>query len=314
VKPAAFEYLAPETVEEALDALAEHGEAGAVLAGGQSLVPMMNLRISAPPVLIDIMRIPELRAIRRDPGWIEIGAGVRMAQAGREAGVPLLTAALDHVGHPAIRNCGTVCGSVAHADPAAEVPAVLLALDGEVVLRSVRGDRVVAADEFMRSYFTTAREPDELVTGVRFPATNGSSRTAFLEATPRLGGSTGEFATVAVAATAEIDAHGRFVSVSLALAGAAERAIRAREAEALLTGAEPTAEALDAAAQHAAAAVDPSDDVHSDREYRRHLSRVFSRRALGELHLCSFSRVRTRPTHDAAAPQSIDRIPNCMQV
>jgi CO/xanthine dehydrogenase FAD-binding subunit len=171
---------------------------------------------------------------------------------------------------------------VAHADPAAEVPAVLLALDGEVVLRSVRGERVLPADEFLRSYFTTAREPDELVVAVRIP-TDAGRRVAFLEVTPRLGGSTGEFATVAVAAAAERDAAGRFTQVSLALAGAAERAIRAREAEALLIGTEPAAEAIDAAAQHAAAAVDPSDDVHADREYRRHLSRVLTRRALQEL-------------------------------
>ena len=150
MKPSGFEYLAPETCEEALDALAEHGDDAAVLAGGQSLIPMMNLRIAAPRVLI----------------------------------------AVRHVGHPAIRNAGTVCGSVAHADPAAELPAVLLALDGEVLLRSVRGERIVAADEFFRSYFTTAREPDELVFAVRIPA--DTPRVAFHEVTPRLGGSTGE--------------------------------------------------------------------------------------------------------------------------
>jgi carbon-monoxide dehydrogenase medium subunit len=283
VKPTAFEYLAPESCQEALEALAEHGEEAAVLAGGQSLVPMMNLRISAPPVLIDIMRIAELRFIRRAGAWVEIGAGVRMAQAEREADVPLLTAALHHVGHPVIRNCGTVCGSVAHADPAAELPAALLALDGEVVLRSGRGERVLPADEFLRSYFTTAREPDELLVAVRIPASASSRRMAFLEATPRLGGSTGEFATVAVAATAERDDAGRFAQVSIALAGAAERAVRAREAESLLTGAEATAAALEEASELAADAVDPSDDVHAGRDYRRHLSRVLTRRALGEL-------------------------------
>lgn len=281
MKPAAFEYLAPETIEEALEALAERGEEAAVLAGGQSLIPMMNLRISAPPALIDIMRIPELRVIHRDAGWIEIGAAVRMTQAEREAGVPLLTAALHHVGHPAIRNCGTVCGSVAHADPAAEVPAVLLALDGEVVLRSSRGQRVVPADDFFSSYFTTAREPDELVAAVRIP--DEPRHTAFVEVTPRLGGSTGEFATVAVAATAKRDESGHFASVSIALAGAAERAIRVREAESLLVESGRTAEAIDAAAERAAAAVDPSDDVHAGRQYRRHLTRVLTRRALAEL-------------------------------
>ena len=151
MKPSAFEYLAPETCEQALGALAEHGDDAAVLAGGQSLIPMMNLRIAAPRVLIDVMRTPELRGIRSEGDRIELGAGVRMAQAEQQSRVPLLQSALRHVGHPAIRNCGTVCGSVAHADPAAEVPAVLLALDGEVVLGSVRGERVLAADEFFRS-------------------------------------------------------------------------------------------------------------------------------------------------------------------
>ncbi len=123
MKPTAFEYLAPETTDEALDALAEHGDEAAVLAGGQSLIPMMNLRISAPPVLVDVMRIGELRTLSRQDDWIEIGAGVRMAEAEREGESPLLSAALRHVGHPPIRNCGTVCGSVAHADPAAALGA-----------------------------------------------------------------------------------------------------------------------------------------------------------------------------------------------
>jgi aerobic carbon-monoxide dehydrogenase medium subunit len=283
VKPSAFEYLVPDSCEEAVDALAEHGDDAAVLAGGQSLIPMMNLRIAAPPILVDIMRIADLRTIERDGDWIEIGAGIRMAQAEQQSGVPLIGRALRHVGHSAIRNAGTVCGSIAHADPAAELPAVLLALEGEVVLRSVRGRRVVAADDFFRSYFTTAREPDELVVAVRIPLTR--RRVAFLEVTPRLGGTTGEFATVAVAATADLDDDGRsFADVSLAFAGVAERAIRAREAEALLAGAEPTAETLDAAARAAArAAEDPPADVHAGPAYRRRLVNALTRRALEEL-------------------------------
>ena len=150
MKPSAFEYLAPESCDEAVEALAEYGGDAAVLAGGQSLIPMMNLRIAAPPVIVDIMRITELRTIDRDESRVEIGAGIRMARAERESGVPLIERALKHVGHSAIRNAGTVCGSIAHADPAAELPAVLLALDGEVVLRSARGRRVVAADGFFR--------------------------------------------------------------------------------------------------------------------------------------------------------------------
>jgi len=281
VKPSAFEYLTPETCEEALGALAEHGDEAAVLAGGQSLIPMMNLRIAAPGVLIDVMRIPELRRIRGEGDRTEVGAGVRMTEAEQDASVPLLQRALRHVGHPAIRNCGTVCGSVAHADPAAEVPAVVLALDGEIVLRSVRGERVLAADEFFRSYYTTAREPDELVVAVRIPADR--PRVAFHEVTPRLGGSTGEFATAGVAATAELGDGNRVNRVRIALLGVADRPVRARDAEALLTGAEPTADAIGAAAESAAAAIDPPSDVHAGPDYRRRLVAVLTRRALTEL-------------------------------
>jgi aerobic carbon-monoxide dehydrogenase medium subunit len=281
VKPSAFEYLAPDTCEEAFAALAEHGEDAAVLAGGQSLIPMMNLRIAAPRVLVDVMRIPELRAIRNEGDRIEVGAGVRMAEAEQDSGIPLLQRALRHVGHPAIRNSGTVCGSAAHADPAAEVPAVLLAVDGEVVLRSVRGERVIAADDFFRSYYTTAREPDELVVAVRIPP--GPSRVAFREVTPRLGGSTGEFATAGVALAAELDPDGRFADVRIALLGVADRPVRARDAEALLLDAEPADDVIAAAAESVAAAVDPPSDVHAGPEYRRHLVSVLTGRALAEL-------------------------------
>ena len=281
MKPSAFGYLAPETCEEALGALAEHGDDAAVLAGGQSLIPMMNLRIAAPRVLIDVMRIAELRRIHAEGDTIVIGAGVRMTEAEHCADVALLRRALGHVGHPAIRHRGTVCGSVAHADPAAEVPAVLLALGGQVVLRSLRGQRVLAADEFFRSYYTTAREPDELVVAVRLPA--GPPRVAFHEATPRLGGSTGEFATAGVAAAAQVGDDDRFSRVRIALLGVADRPVRAREAEALLTGAEPTAGVFVAAAEAAAAAVDPPSDVHAGAGYRRRLVSVLTRRALAEL-------------------------------
>ena len=174
-----------------------------------------------------------------------------------------------------------MCGSPAHGDPAAEVPAALLALDAEVVLRSARGERAIQADDFFCSYFTTAREPDELVVAVRLPP--GSPRVAFHEVTPRLGGSTGEFATAGVAATTDFDADGRFTNARIALFGVADRPIRAREAEALLTGAEPSADAFGAAAESAAAAVDPPSDVHAGPHYRRRLVAVLTRRALAEL-------------------------------
>lgn len=281
MKPRAFEYLVPRTLGEAADALAEHGDAASVLAGGQSLLAMMNLRIASPAVLVDIMRIPELRRIERLAGWIEIGAGIRMTHAERNSGHALLARALHHVGHTAIRNAGTVCGSVAHADPAAEIPGVLLALDGEVVLESRRGRRVLAAEDFFQSYFQTSRSADELVTAVRLP--ESPSRIAFHEVTPRLGGSTGEFAIAAVAATAVSGEDGRWQQASIALIGAAERPVRARAAEALLTDAVPTPERLDAAAEAAVADLDPHADVHAQPPYRRRVVRVLVRRALEEL-------------------------------
>lgn len=281
MKPGAFEYLAPESLEEALEALAQHGDEASVLAGGQSLVPMMNMRLASPALLIDIMRIAELREISSAGGWTEIGAGVRMTQAELESGIDLLQRALGHVAHPAIRNSGTICGSVAHADPAAEVPAVLLALDGAVVLASSRGRRVVAASEFFHSYFVTAREPDELVIAVRFA--NQDRRVAFAEVSPRLAGSTGEFASAGVAMSAQFTDDGCFGNVSFALLAAADRPIRVPEVEAFLLGLPPTKANIAETAELAATSVTPLVDVHSGRDYRRQLIRTLTRKALVEV-------------------------------
>jgi CO/xanthine dehydrogenase FAD-binding subunit len=282
MKPTRFVYLAPNTLDEGLEALAEHGDGAAVLAGGQSLVPMMNLRISAPPVLIDIMRIDSLDAIEQNPQATTIGAGVRMTRAARECGVELFARALEHVGHPPIRNAGTICGSVAHADPSAEIPAALLALDGEVVLQSsARGRRTLAADDFFRSYFTTAREPDEAVIAVRVP--RRQQRVAFAEVNPRMGASHGEFATAAVAAAATLDAAGRVEEIALALAGVAERPIRARQAERLLRARGTGTDARTAAARAAAEECEPAADVHAGVEFRRQLVDTLVHRVLDEL-------------------------------
>jgi aerobic carbon-monoxide dehydrogenase medium subunit len=281
MKPPRFEYAAPTSLEEALQALAEHGDEATVLAGGQSLIPMLNLRLAAPRLLVDIMRVPELGAIRRTGAGIEIGAGVTMARAEREAEQPLLQRALRHVAHPAIRNAGTVCGSVAHADPAAELPAVLLALDGEVLLASSRGSRVLSASEFFRGFLTTAREADELVVGVRLP--DAERRTAFIEVTPRLAGSAGEFATAAVAASARVDGGGRLADLRLALAGVGDRPLRARAAEQLAEREQQDVAAFAAAGELAARSLDPPSDVHASAGHRRRLAGALVARALGEL-------------------------------
>jgi len=201
MKPPPFDYVRADTVEEAVHLLAEYGDAACILAGGQSLIAMLNLRLLEPQLLIDISRIPALAEIREAGRKIEVGAAVTqnrlLAWPHLQDKLPLLAAMLPFVGHFQTRNKGTVCGSVAHADPSSEIPLALATLEGEVVLRSHSGTRVLAAREFQRGMLTTARRPDELITAVRFPIQT-SRRVAFREVARRHG----DFAIVAVAAVA----------------------------------------------------------------------------------------------------------------
>jgi 2-furoyl-CoA dehydrogenase FAD binding subunit len=202
MKPRPFDYVRPDTVEEAVAVLAEHGDDARILAGGQSLLAMLNLRLADPAVLVDITRIAALDDIRDLGGKIEIGAAVTqnrlLAWPDLAKKLPLLAAALPFVGHFQTRNKGTVCGSVAHADPSSEIPLSLAVLEGEVVLRSHRGERVLTAKDFQQDMLTTAREPDELIIAVRFPIVSKSG-VAFHEVARRHG----DFAIIAVAAIAE---------------------------------------------------------------------------------------------------------------
>ncbi len=217
MKPRPFDYVRPDTVEEAIALLAEYGDDARILAGGQSLVPMLNLRLVEMSVLIDISRIAELDVIADRGNLIEVGAAVTqnklMAWPQLAQKLPLVAAALPFVGHFQTRNKGTVCGSIAHADPSSELPLTLAVLAGEVVLRSKRGTRVLAAEAFQQDMLTTARESDELITAVRFPVIEGKG-TAFDEVARRHG----DFAMVAVAAIA--DARG---AVQLGVGGMAGR-------------------------------------------------------------------------------------------
>ena len=203
MKPRPFDYARPDTIDEAIEILAEHGDDARVLAGGQTLLAMLNLRLVAPEVVVDITRIAGLDAIREVDGRIEVGAAVTQNRLldwpALAQKLPLLAAALPFVGHFQTRNKGTVCGSVAHADPASEIPLALAVLDGEVVLRSTRGTRVLPAGEFQQGMLATARAPDELITAVRFPVAAGSRGVAFREVARRHG----DFAIVAVAAAVE---------------------------------------------------------------------------------------------------------------
>ena len=206
MKPRPFDYIRPDTIEEAVALLAEYGEGARILAGGQSLVPMLNLRIVDAEALIDVSRIGALDVIRDRGDTIEVGAAVTqnklIAWPQLKQKLPLVAAALPHVGHFQTRNKGTVCGSIAHADPSSELPLTLALLGGEVVLKSQRGERVLAANEFQKDMLTTARAPDELIAAVRFPVANGKwieRGVAFREVARRHG----DFAIVAVAALAE---------------------------------------------------------------------------------------------------------------
>ena len=259
MKPKPFDYVRPDTVEEALAILAEHGDDAKVLAGGQTLLAMLNLRVVEPAVLVDITRIPELDVIREVAGKIEVGAAVTqnrlLAWPALASKLPLLAVALPFVGHFQTRNKGTVCGSVAHADPASEIPLSLAVLEGEVVLRSHRGTRVLAASEFQQGMLTTAREPDELITAVRLPVVTGG--VAFREVARRHG----DFAIVGIAALAESASN-----IRIGVAGMADRPAVSRIKADGAAGIQDAIERL-------AWELEGYEDIHASARMRRDLLR-----------------------------------------
>jgi carbon-monoxide dehydrogenase medium subunit len=283
MKPPPFEYHAAASVDEAVALLAEHGDDAKVLAGGQSLVPLLALRLARPAHLVDINGAGELTSVANGNG-LTVGSLVRQRVAERSEEVaaanPLLVRALGLIGHTAIRNRGTIGGSIAHADPAAELPAVLRALDGEVVARSARGTRTVAAADLFQGFLTTALEPDELVTGVRFPAWAAGTGWSFQEFSRR----SGDFAIAGVAATLRLDRNGMIADARIALSGRGTTPVRASKAEAALVGQEPSDDVFEAASADAVAGLDPPSDVHGTTAYRRHLAARLARRALREAH------------------------------
>ncbi len=280
MKPPSFDYLAPASVEEALALLGDLGEGAKALAGGQSLVPMLNFRLVRPRHLVDLNGLTELAGIREDDGRLVIGAMTRQRAVERSALVrarcPLLAEAMPQIGHVQIRNQGTIGGSLAHADPAAELPAVVAALDGELVLRSARGQRVLKPEQFFVTYFTTAAAPAELLVEVRLPAMPPRTGSAFVEVSRRHG----DFALVGVAATVTVDEAGVCTGSALALTGVGRTPVVAREAARALVGVKPTAAAIDDVGRRVADAVRPDGDLHASSEYRQHLAGVLTRRAL----------------------------------
>ena len=276
-----FDYEAPETVADAVGLLAEHQDEASVLAGGQSLIPLLALRLAQPAVLIDINGVEGLSGVSAADGWVTIGATTREYVAEESAtiaeSVPLLAAALPLIGHEAIRSRGTVGGSLAHADPAAELPAVARALNAEFVVRGPQGERVVPAAEWFEGYLTTSRGPDELLTEVRFLAARPGTGTSFQEVARRHG----DFAMVGLATSVTLN-DGTITDARLAFAGVSDVPARATAAEELLEGERPTAELFDEAARVAAADIDPPSDLHGSAEYRKKVAAALVRRGLRE--------------------------------
>jgi carbon-monoxide dehydrogenase medium subunit len=279
MKPPRFEYHAPRSVDEAVGLLARYGGDAKVLAGGQSLMPLLNFRLARPAALVDVNRIGALAYVREDDGTLAFGAMTRQRTIEFSPVVarrlPLLGEATRWVGHLPIRSRGTIGGSIAHADPSAEYPAVLTALGGEVVVQGPRGRRTLTPDRLFETYLTTSLAPDELLVEVRLPASPAGAGYAFEEFARRHG----DFAIIGIAALVVRDGD-RCTGARLASAGAGPVPVRLRAAEAILEREGLSEAAIAAAAARAAELVDPDSDVHASAAYRRHLTRVLTGRAL----------------------------------
>jgi carbon-monoxide dehydrogenase medium subunit len=282
MKPAPFEYHRPASLAETFDLLERYGDDGRLLAGGQSLVPALNLRLAAPRAVIDINRIPDLDAIHATADGLVIGALVRQEALERSPLVrehaSLIAAAVPHVGHSAIRARGTIGGSLALADPAAELPACAVALGASIRAARRGGHRDIAAEDFFRGVYTTALAPGEIVTEIRVPRAPAGWRWGFQELARRHG----DFALAGLAAGAR-PAGGALAEARLVFFGVGPRPVRARGAEAALTGRHLDPEALAAAGRALDGELDPPDDVHGSPALRRHLARVLLARVVGKL-------------------------------
>lgn len=280
MKPAAFQYAAPATVAEAVALLARHDGDAKAIAGGQSLMPMLNFRLTTPKVLVDLRRIPGLDGIAVTPTGTRLGAKVRWVDieksAALAAGQPLLCAAIEHVAHYQIRNRGTVGGSIAHADPAAEMPGLSVALDAELRIVGAGGERTVPAGEFFTGPLSTVLAPDELIVEIVLPAWPATRRWGFEEFARRRG----DFAMAGAAVWYDLDGAGRATNAHVAVIGAGDRPRRLGAVEAVINGKAIDAATLAAAAAATSAAVDPMNDIHASAEYRRSLAGTMVERAL----------------------------------
>jgi carbon-monoxide dehydrogenase medium subunit len=281
LKPAPFDYVAPRTVAEAVDHLARHGADARVLAGGQSLVRLMNTRLATPAVIVDINRIAGLDGIEVENGSVRFGALVRQRAAELSdvvrAELPLLAEAGAHVGHPSVRRRGTVAGSMAFADPSAELPAALLSLDGEALVTGAGAERSIAARDLFTGAFETSLGEGELITGIRVPRRAGSRvGSAWIEVARRQG----DLPVCGAGAVVSLDDAGAIASAAIALCGVGDRPVRATGVEQALRGAEATDDAVAAAAEGAGRDLDPPSDPHGSAAYRRQLAVVMTRRSV----------------------------------
>lgn len=283
MKPPPFEYFAPDDIDGALALMAGHGGEARFLAGGQSLVPMLNFRVATPAALIDLNGIPALSDVAvREDGALVLGAMTRTRRLETDpeiaAACPLLAAAAPHIAHVQIRNRGTVGGSLAHADPAAELPGIALACDAEIGVRGPAGARTVAAVDFFEAVFTTALDDGEMITEIVFPAWPGGRRWGFREVSRR----EGDFAMVGIAGWFDLGDDGRISDARLAAIGAGDTPLRLPAGEAVLAGNAPGADLFADAARAAAGDLEPGNDTHASAEYRCEVGEVLVARVLAD--------------------------------
>ena len=281
MKPAPFKYIAARTLEQALALKAEYGEEARFLAGGQSLVPTLNFRLTQPAVLIDINPLAQLAGVRDGKsGSLRIGAMTRFRDIERNPAtaqsLPLVHEALPHVAHPQIRNRGTIGGNLAHADPASEMPAIVLTLGGKLCAQSAGGERWITASDFFAGALTTALAVDELLVEIEMPIAPPRSGACFMEVARRRG----DFALIGVACTIQLDANGKCTEARIGLCNAGDTPVLASDAGASLAGGTIGAREIDEAAECVQRAINPGGNVHACKDFQRHLAGVLTKRAL----------------------------------
>jgi len=280
--PPAFEYLRPKTIPEAVAMLQQHGEDAKILSGGQSLIPMMKLRLARPSHLIDINRIAGLGNIKEDGGFLKIGGLTREADVEASAIVrqkyPLLLDTASVIADPQVRNLATVGGNLAHGDPANDHPATMIALGAQVVATGAKGERVIGIDDFFFFFFETDLKHDEILTEIRIPVPGAKSGGAYVKLERKVG----DFATAAVAVQLTLDSNGTVQKIGIGLTNVGSTPLRAKKAEATLSGKKPDQATIDQAAQAAAGEAQPSSDLRGPAEYKKGLIKELAKRAIAK--------------------------------